>query len=97
MSPALSKNPVPEIFRHFCFNGDSVMAFNDQIAISTELPGNTFHGALPKILLKLLNTIDSDEITLEPDGVDRCTVNWNSSDLKLITLPPSEFLFLLDA
>ncbi len=62
VAPALASNDIIQSLSHFWFRGKSVMAFNDQISISTPL-ATDFVGAVPgSLILKLLNATGSEKI-----------------------------------
>lgn len=62
VAPALASNDIIQSLSHFWFRGTSLMAFNDQISISTPLKTD-FIGAIPgSLLLKLLNATSSEKI-----------------------------------
>lgn len=45
--PALACNDLIPVITHFCFTGDRVTSFNDQIAIEVPLKAKFFHGSTP--------------------------------------------------
>lgn len=61
VAPALSDKELIPVLTHFWFSGDTVMAFNDQIAIEVPCPTD-FEGAVPgNVLLDMLNSSQSTE------------------------------------
>jgi DNA polymerase III sliding clamp (beta) subunit (PCNA family) len=71
VAPALSDKELIPVLTHFWFQGNTVMAFNDQIAIQTRLKTD-FTGAVPgKVLLELLGASRSTEVkfTLTDDNL----------------------------
>jgi DNA polymerase III sliding clamp (beta) subunit (PCNA family) len=91
---ALSDNELIPLLTHFWFFGDRVMAFNDQIAISTPLI-TSFKGAVPgEVMLRLLLASRATEIV--PEAKDNNLViksggKRNNTLLKLGLLPPATF------
>lgn len=92
VAPALAASDLIPVLSHLWFTGTHVMAFNDQIAIST--PCKTeFTGAVPgTVLLNLLKSSRAKEAELLPqDG--NLQVKAASSRLKLAMLPKDSFIF----
>lgn len=62
VAPALSDNNLVPVLSHFWFTGhNTLMAYNDQIAISVRLDCD-FSGAVPKTLTSLLNASRAKEV-----------------------------------
>lgn len=71
VAPALSDKELIPVLTHFWFQGDTVMAFNDQIAIQTKLKTD-FTGAVPgRVLLEMVGASRSTEVkfTLTDDNL----------------------------
>lgn len=95
VSPALSANNLVPVLSHFWFTNNTLMAYNDQIAISTKL-ASTFTGAVPGGTLNSLLSVsrakdveflsgeDSDGKKL-PEG--QLLIKAASSKLKLPFMP----------
>lgn len=104
VAPALSTNNLIPVLQHFWFTGKRVMAYNDQIAISTPLQTD-FKGAVPgAILMDILRTISAHEVRKGKDGKEtrpilfevedstlHIKVSGRRGDYKLGLLPPSSF------
>lgn len=62
VAPALSSNNLVPVLSHFWFNKNNLLAYNDQIAISTKLNSN-FAGAVPgSTLMSLLSASRAKEV-----------------------------------
>jgi len=90
VAPALSNNNLVPILSHFWFRDDTLLAYNDQIAISTKLAAD-FEGAIPDTLISLLSVSKAKEVEFMtgkgPDGkalpAGQLLVKAASSRLKL--------------
>lgn len=90
VAPALSANNLVPVLSHFWFAEDTLMAYNDQIAIATKLKSN-FAGAIPgATLMSLLGVSKAKEVEFfigEADGKKlpegQLLVKAASSKLKL--------------
>lgn len=92
VAPALSDHNLIPILTHFWFTGESVLAYNDQIAISVPLKAD-FKGACPgSTLLDLLKASRAAEVTLTAEG-ETLNVKMGKSKIKLGLLPNSDFIF----
>lgn len=91
VAPALAANDLIPVMQHFWFTGDKVMAFNDQIAISTPCK-TSFKGAVPGALLDFMRLSKAKEVTLEVVEKD-LMVKAASSRVKLGILDPEAFIF----
>lgn len=93
VAPALSTNDLVPILTHFCFNGDEVFAFNEQIGICA--PCKTeFEGAVPgRTLLELLKASRAKEVTFDIGKGGELVVRAASSRLKLPLLPVDRFVW----
>lgn len=70
VAPALSGNNLVPILSHFWFRDDTLLAYNDQIAISTKM-ATDFQGAIPDTLISLLSVSkakDVEFLTGKADG-----------------------------
>jgi DNA polymerase III sliding clamp (beta) subunit (PCNA family) len=96
VEPALSDSDLIPVLTNFWFDGERVMAYNDQIAIS--VPCKTeFHGAVPgKILLDMLRASQAKTIEVVAED-DSLNIRAGSARIKLGLLPPSQFLFDMPA
>lgn len=93
VEPALAPNDyVIPVLTHLWLQSKSVMAYNDQIAI--KVPCQTgIECAVPgSTLLRLLRNSRAKNIEFSLAD-DECHVKAASSDLKLATIPPSDFIF----
>lgn len=92
VKPALSNQDFIPILSHFCFDGESVTAHNDVMALrapcKTEFKA-AFHG---DTLLRLLDNIRSDILSFTKD--ESCfKIKTGRSRLRLPFLEDSDFLF----
>lgn len=97
VKPALSGNNLVPILSHFWFRNNSLLAYNDQIAIQTKLTSN-FAGAVPDTLIQLLSVSRAEEVEFFvsedeagkklPEG--QLLVKAASSKLKLPFLPEEQ-------
>jgi DNA polymerase III sliding clamp (beta) subunit (PCNA family) len=94
VAPALSDKELIPVLTHLWFQGSTVMAFNDQIAIQTRLQTD-FTGAVPgKILLELLTASRAPNVsfTVKDDG-DTLLVQAKQTKISLKLLPADKFIF----
>lgn len=93
VAPALSTSSILAILTHIWFvNKKYVMAFNDEIALRTELK-TEFEGAVPgRLLIDLLKASPSDQIEITTNE-NSVTVKSDKVKLKIGLLPPSTFIF----
>lgn len=92
VAPALSDKELIPVLTHFWFQGDTVMAFNDQIAIETNLKTN-FTGAVPgKTLMDLLEASRAERVKFELKQ-DNLHVTAARTKIDLRVLPTSDFVF----
>ena len=90
VAPALSDNNLVPVLSHFWLLGDRLMAYNDQISISTSLKSD-FKGAVPgSTLIDLLSASRAKDVELivgkeVPEG--QLLIKAASSRLKLPYLP----------
>lgn len=92
ISPALSSSDVIPVATHFCFTGDDVFAYNDQIAMSMAL-STDFTGAVPgKVLLSLLNNSSAEKVEMVQEG-NNLVIKAASSKWDLAVMPPDQFIF----
>lgn len=90
--PALAANDLIPVLSHYWFTGDRVMAYNDVIAISTNMETD-FAGALKASMLHgHLSKADGKEVEFKVKG-DDVTVKAGRSSLKIPMMPVESFLF----
>lgn len=82
VAPALSNNNLVPILSHFWFKGDVLMAYNDQIAVSTKLACD-FEGAVPSTLISLLSASRAKDVELLLNDKGNLEVKAASSKFKL--------------
>lgn len=92
VAPALASTDLIPVLTHFWFTGKTVMAFNDQIAISTPC-ATDFKGAVPGDLLQLTKLSKAKDVTLETPDDKELVIKLASSRVKLGLLDPEAFLF----
>lgn len=94
VAPALSGNDLVPVLRHFWFSGETLMCYNDQIAIKTKL-NSGFVGAIPDTLTSLLSVSRAKDVEFfEGEDADgkalpegQLLVKAASSKFKLPFLP----------
>lgn len=95
VEPALSSNPIVPMLMQYWFTGESLLAYNDQIALAVPLR-TTFKGALPAKLLPLLEASGFKEMEMAAAdnilAIRRATSN--KAAIKLAMMAP-EFLFTM--
>lgn len=84
------------ILQHFAFDGETVVAYNDIAACKLQLESN-LHCTVPgNLLLRLLNTLSSEEVEIEETSTKtNVTVSAGRSKNKLPMLPLEDFVFKL--
>jgi len=91
VEPAISSRELIPILNHIWFTGTRVMAFNDQIAISTDLK-TEFRGAVPgPLLLGLLRKSRGENVIFEPDD-NSVLIKVGGSKITMALLPPEQFV-----
>lgn len=90
VSPAIADTNIIPVMTHFWFTGKSLMAYNDQIALSCPLETD-FKGAVPGILLSLLKSSTATNVELEAGG-DHLLVMAALSKFKLAMINEDAFL-----
>lgn len=98
VNAGLSTSHLIPVLTHFWFTGKSVMAFNDQIAVSVPC-AMPFKGAVPgSIMLGFLrNSMAAQVEFTETDVHNELRMKASRAHLTLATLPDSEFIFKLPA
>lgn len=85
-APALSNNNLVPVLTHFWLRNDTLVCYNDQIAISTKMDCD-FEGALSgKTLMSLLSASRAKEVEFQVDK-EQLTLKAASSKIKLPFLP----------
>lgn len=96
VEPALAEGNLIPIMQHFWFTGTQLMAYNDQIAISTPFE-TEFVGAVPGgTITALLKASRAKEVEVTPDG-DNLAIKAAGARLRLPLLPPEQFVFEMPA
>lgn len=98
VSPALASNDLVPVLSHVWFTGTTILAYNDQIAISAPFKTD-FKGAVPgATFASLLKNSKAKDVELEvyksgtEDGAE-LLIKAASSRFKLPILPSSDFVF----
>lgn len=86
VAPALSKNDLVPVLKHFWFKNDAVMAYNDQIAIKTKLASG-FTGAVSSVLVGLLKASRAKEVEFAETAKGNLMLKAASAKFKLPFLP----------
>lgn len=90
--PFLMQSDFIPILQHIWIHPHYIIAFNDIQAIQLEYK-STLHCAVPgKILVKLLGTINQEDINIE-QVQDKLLIGSGKNQTKLPILPPEEFVF----
>ena len=91
VAPALSDSDLIPALRHFWFTGETLMAFNDRIAISTPFATN-FQGAIAGDILLNMMGASRGGIEFNQAG-ETLEVRVGPSRMKFHLLPPESFVF----
>jgi DNA polymerase III sliding clamp (beta) subunit (PCNA family) len=86
VKPALAKNDLVPVLRHFWFKNDALTAYNDQIAIQTKLVSN-FAGAIPDTLVALVKASRAKEVEFSEVVKGQLVIKAASGKFKLPFLP----------
>lgn len=90
----MGQNFIP-ILNHFCFDGDSVTAYNDVAGIRLSLQTDLHCAIHGDVLLQLLNTMSGETVSVDSDKKDKITVRSGKTKVKLPTLSSEDFVFTL--
>jgi DNA polymerase III sliding clamp (beta) subunit (PCNA family) len=90
VSPALSNNNLVPVLSHYWFKGDVLLAYNDQIAISTKL-SSEFVGAVPNTLIQLLSASRAKDVEFTTNEDNNLVVKAASAKFKLPFLAEKSF------
>lgn len=91
VSPALSTNELLPVLTHYWLTGETLMAFNDQIAIEVPCHSDVV-GAVPGVLLSLVKNSKAREAELTHTN-DNFLVRLASTRIKLAHLSKDNFVF----
>lgn len=92
VQPALSAHRLLPVMTHLWFTGDTLLAYNDVISISTPLK-TEFIGAVPgDTLISLMKALRAKSLEFKEEE-DVLHVKASSSRLKLALLPKDQFIF----
>jgi len=89
VKPALAKNDLVKVLKHFWFYEDALIAYNDQIAIQTKLASN-FKGAIPDTLVALVKASRAKDIEFSEVVKGQLVIKAASGKFKLPFLPEEE-------
>lgn len=90
VAPALSNNNLVPVLTHFWFGDAGLLAYNDQIAISTKL-NTSFRGAIPgSSLMSLLSASRAKEVEFLEAAEGQLVLKAASSKIKLPYLPEKD-------
>ncbi len=92
VSRGLSNNNIAPTFGFFCFTGETVFSWNDQVAIVGLCKVDKPFGCHGATLLGLLKCCSSDEVDIEVTK-DNLLITSGSSDFKLPYISQEEFLW----
>ena len=92
VSRALADNDIIPIFKCFAFTGNSVMAYNDALAIIAPCKTQEKFCVNGQVLLGLLSNSHTENVDFTIDGTD-LVVKTGKSTFKLPWFPVEDFLF----
>jgi DNA polymerase III sliding clamp (beta) subunit (PCNA family) len=91
VAPAIAVNGLIPILTHFWFTGKTLLAHNDQIAISVPFRLD-FAGAVPDALLHLLKNSRAKDVEFDEQGRDNeLVIKAASSKFRLNVIPADDF------
>lgn len=90
VAPALSTRDTIPVLQCFWFTGTNVLAYNDQIAISTKLKTDFTGAILGKMLLDLLKANQAKELELIPE-TNRLLIKAGSSRIRIDIMSEDSF------
>jgi hypothetical protein len=96
VAPALSSKDIIAVLSCVCFDGATVTAYDDVVAIQAPLEMDIKCGVRGSTLLGFLNVCKSSEVTLEKRK-DCVYVKAGKADLKLPFVEPADFVFKVPA
>jgi DNA polymerase III sliding clamp (beta) subunit (PCNA family) len=92
--PALASQDYIPAYKHFCFSGGFVSAFNDVAAIQIALPTRELDLGLclpGDMLIKSLHSFNAEKVMLQPTSDGALLVTSGRSKIKMPTLPAKDF------
>jgi DNA polymerase III sliding clamp (beta) subunit (PCNA family) len=92
LKPALAGTNLVPVYQCFMFNGKTVTATNDQIAIIAECKADAAFAVKGDILLGLLQNSRAEEVKFNLEDFD-CHITASKSNFKLPYIPKDDFLF----
>ena len=94
VTPAVGSPTFVPILSHLCFDGASVTAYNDVVAISTRCEVDFAKSIPGDLLTKLLGSLASDDVSIQPDGdTEHVLIRSGRSKLTLPCLPAADYVF----
>jgi DNA polymerase III sliding clamp (beta) subunit (PCNA family) len=88
---SLQSNDLIPILTHFCFDGDSVYAFNDITAVYVSLDTGIHLGVRGDTMLGVLDTL-GEEVTMGMKGQSALKLKSKRADIDLTGMPKSAFV-----
>lgn len=93
VSPAISATRLVPILSHYWFTGESLMAYNDQIAISVPLK-TPFQAAVPGTLKDLLTASAATEVSIDVTGT-AAKVKLGKANATLPIMGKEDFVYAI--
>ena len=91
--PFLMNQEFIPILTHFCFDKDSLTAYNDVAGIKLQMSSD-IHGAVPgSMAVKMLSTLKDETVRVSMKGSKFVHVDTGTTNFDLPLLPPEEFIF----
>jgi len=88
----ISQDFIP-ILTHFCFDNDSVVAYNDIAGISISMESELNCAVPGSLLLKMLGTMTAETVRVEMPNDRNINLLSGKTKLRLPILSPEEFVF----
>jgi DNA polymerase III sliding clamp (beta) subunit (PCNA family) len=94
VKPAVSAQSYIPILKHLKFDGKTVTAYNDIVAISVLCDSQGFEGCVSAdLLLKTLSSMSAEEVVLQ-NSAESLLVSAGRSKIKLPVMPSEDFPFV---
>lgn len=93
VEPALSGKDLIPVFSCFCFNGKTVSAYDDIVALQHALPFEVKGGIRGRLLLGFLTASRAQDVAVEQEG-QQVTLRLGRSKFDTTALPETDFAFV---
>ena len=91
--PFLTTGDFIPVLTHFCFDSESLTAYNDVAGIKLVLDSDINGAVSGSLMLKMLATVQEDTVRVGMQGTKEVKINSTGSNIKLPVLDPEEFIF----